>query len=40
MADMKVSVRFWRKSRVNAPAVFAGLQILLNDVADKVRWGL
>ena len=36
MPDMKISIRFRRKSRVNATAVFAGFKIVFNDSSDKI----
>ena len=36
MADVQIAVRLRRKARVHAAAVFVGLQIVEDDVADEV----
>ena len=37
MADVQIAVGFGRKAGVNAALIFVGLQIVEDDVADKVR---
>jgi hypothetical protein len=36
MADVQISVRLGRKTRVDAAAILVGLQIFEDDVADEI----